>query len=295
MEIGFIGLGAMGQAMAARLLNEGHSLSVWNRTPSKAESLVARGAYLARDPAEVARRSEIVFSMLFDDATTEDATFGAQGIAEGMRENGLHICCSTLSLGQARRLRDGHGQRGQAYLSANVLGRPPAAQDGSLFIIASGAIDQISRAKTLFDCLGQKVFNPGADPVQANLIKLSLNFMIYSTIEQMAEVFTVNEKLGTDPKLVFEIMTNSFYTAPVHRNYGKLMVEQEYDHPGAPVTLGLKDVKMFLEAGNEQGVPLHFAAIMRERLMAAIEAGDSERDFVVLQERVRKEAGLTPR
>ncbi|NVN43982.1 NAD(P)-dependent oxidoreductase [Asaia siamensis] len=294
MEIGFIGLGAMGQAMATRLLNEGHSLSVWNRTSSKADVLVAKGAFRAKNPAEVARRSEIVFSMLFDDATTESATFGDQGIAEGLRENGLHICCSTLSLAQARRLRDGHAERGQAYISANVLGRPPAAADGSLFIIASGATDQIERASTLFACLGQKTFNAGSDPVQANLVKLSLNFMIYSTIEQMAEVFTVNEKLGTDPGLVFEIMTNSFYTAPVHRNYGRLMINRSYDHPGAPVTLGLKDVKMFLEAGGEQGVPLPIASIMRDRLIGAISAGDAERDFVVLQERVRQEAGLEP-
>ncbi len=295
MEIGFVGLGAMGQAMARRLLEEGHSLTVWNRTRSKADGLAAKGAYVAQSPAEVARRSEIVFSMLFDDETTEYATFGPQGIAEGLRADGLHICCSTLSLAQARRLRDGHGEREQNYVSANVLGRPPAAEEGSLFIIVAGAVDQLVRAKPLFAPLGQRVFEAGADPVQANLVKLSLNFMIYSTIEQMAEVFTVNEKLGTDPQLLFEIMINSFYTAPVHKNYGRLMVEQKYDHPGAPVTLGLKDVKMFLDAGGEQGVALPFASVMRDRLISAISAGDSERDFVVLQERVRQEAGLKPR
>jgi len=295
MDIGFVGLGAMGEAMARRLQQAGHDLTVWNRTRSKADALERAGAFVAETPAALARRSDIVFSMLFDDATTQKASFGAHGIAEGLREGGLHICCSTLSLEQARRLRDGHGERGQAYVTANVLGRPPAAQDGSLYVIAAGEAVQIERAMPLFECLGQRVFIAGSDPVQANLVKLSLNFMIYSTIEQMAEVFTLNEKLGTDPAMTFEIMTNSFYTAPVHRNYGKLMVEQDYDHPGAPVTLGLKDVAMFLAAGSEQKVPLPFASVIRDRLLASVAAGDSERDFVVLQERVRQEAGLKPR
>ncbi|RUT27266.1 6-phosphogluconate dehydrogenase [Asaia sp. W19] len=295
MDIGFVGLGAMGQAMALRLQKAGHTLTVWNRTRAKADPLEQSGAFVAETPAQLASRSDIVFSMLFDDATTESASFGAQGIAEGLRDGGLHICCSTLSLEQARRLRDGHAERGQAYVTANVLGRPPAAQDGSLYVIAAGEALQIERAMPLLACLGQKVFIAGSDPVQANLVKLSLNFMIYSTIEQMAEVFTINEKLGTDPALMFEIMTNSFYTAPVHRNYGKLMVAQDYDQPGAPVTLGLKDVAMFLAAGSEQRVPLPFASVTRDRLLASIAAGDSERDFVVLQERVRQEAGLKPR
>ncbi|GBQ14152.1 NAD(P)-dependent oxidoreductase [Swaminathania salitolerans] len=295
MNIGFVGLGAMGQAMAHRLIAAGHDLHVWNRTRSKADALVAQGAHLARTPAELASRVEIVFSMLFDDATTEAVTFGEDGIAQGMTDTGLHICCSTLSLAQARRLRDGHDARGQAYISANVLGRPPAAADGTLYIIAAGKPERIARAEPVLDCLGQTLFRVGEDPVQANLVKLSLNFMIYTTIEQMAEIFTLNEKFGTDPAKVFEIMTNSFYTAPVHRNYGGLMVKHDYDHPGAPVTLGLKDIEMFLGAGGEQGVPLPFASIMRDRLIASVGAGDAERDFVVLQERIRQESGLAPR
>ncbi|MBS1085575.1 NAD(P)-dependent oxidoreductase [Gluconobacter sphaericus] len=292
MKVGFVGLGAMGHAMAERLLRGGHELVVTNRTRAKADDLVAQGAVFAETPADVARQVEVVFSMLFDDPSTEEAVFGEHGIATALAPGAIHACSSTLSLEQARRLRDGHAERGQGYVSANVLGRPPAAKAGELFVVTAGAEEALKRLRPLLECFGSRIFEVGQDPVQANLAKLSLNFMIYSTIEQMAEVFALNEKAGTDPHKIFEIMTGSFYNAPVHKNYGKLMVDHEYDHPGAPVTLGLKDIEMFLKAGGENAVPLPYASVVRDRLLSAISAGDAERDFVVLLERARQDSGL---
>ncbi|MEJ1977270.1 MAG: NAD(P)-dependent oxidoreductase [Acetobacteraceae bacterium] len=292
MKIGFLGLGAMGHAMARRLLDAGHAVTVYNRTASKADDLVADGAIFARTPADAARDAEIVFSMLFDDATTQAAAFGDDGIATAMGPDAIHVCCSTLSLDQARRLRDGHAERGQTYVSANVLGRPPAAIAGELFVIVAGAEPLRSRVAPVLEAFGPRIFVVGDDPVQANLVKLSLNFMIMATIEQMAEVFALNEKAGTDPRTVFEVMIGSFYNAPVHKNYGKLMVDRSYDYPGAPVTLGLKDTEMFLAAGHDYRVPLPYAAIARDRFLAAMAAGDADRDFVVLMERARQDAGL---
>ncbi len=292
MKIGFLGLGAMGQPMARRLMDAGHELTVFNRTAGKAADLVANGAHLAGTPSEAARDAEVVFSMLFDDATTQMAAFGGDGIAAAMAPGAVHVCCSTLSLDQARRLRDGHAERGQAYVSATVLGRPPAAVAGELFVIVGGSAASRAMVMPVLQAFGPRVFVAGDDPVQANLIKLSLNFLIMSTIEQMAEVFVLNEKAGTNPRTVFEIMTGSFYNAPVHKNYGKLMVEREYDYPGAPVRLGLKDTEMFLAAGHDYLVPLPYASIARDRFLAAMAAGDTEKDFVVLLEQVRRSAGL---
>ncbi|NHO31544.1 NAD(P)-dependent oxidoreductase [Acetobacter fallax] len=293
MKIGFVGLGAMGHPMARRLLEAGYDVTVWNRTAGKADDLVAKGAHRAASPADVAVDADVVFSILFDDASTERATFGSDGLASTLKAGAAHVCCSTLSLDQARRLRDGHARHGQVYVSANVLGRPPAAEAGELFVMVAGPADSCEKITPLLEAFGKKVFVVGDDPVQANLLKLSLNFMIMSTIEQMAEVFAINEKSGTDPHTVFDIMTGSFFDAPVHRNYGKLMVDHAYDKPGAPsVTLGLKDTEMFLAAGHDYRVPLPYASIARDRFLAAISAGDASRDFVVLMERVRQDAGL---
>lgn len=295
MKVGFLGLGAMGQAMARRLLDAGHDLAVYNRTADKAAGLVAGGARAAATPAEAARNAAVVVSMLFDDAATQTAAFGPNGIAATMAPGAVHVCCSTLSLDQARRLRDGHAERGQAYVSVTVLGRPPAAASGELFMIAGGAEANRAAVAPVLAAFGPKVFVAGDDPVQANLIKLSLNFLIMSTIEQMAEVFALNEKAGTDPRTVFEIMTNSFFDAPVHKNYGKLILGRSFDAPGAPVTLGLKDTEMMLAAGHDYSVPLPYASIARDRFLAAIAAGQAEKDFTVIAEQVRRDAGLDDR
>lgn len=289
MKIGFMGLGAMGQAIAMRLLDAGHELVVYNRTKEKTRPFVEKGAKAAETPAALAAQVDLVISMLFDDATTQAACFGEQGIATTMRPDAVHICCSTLSLDQICLLRDGHAKQGQGFLMANVLGRPPAAEAGELFVLAAGEAALIERYEPVFACIGQRLFVVGPDPLQAGLIKLSLNFMIYTTIEQMAEVFVLNEKLGTDPSIVFDIMTNSFFTAPVHRNYGSLMVEQAYDNPGAPMSLGLKDVKMAINAAAALSTSIPYANIVRDRMDRSIEAGDEARDFVVLIEQVRRD------
>lgn len=292
MKIGFVGLGSMGMAMARRLLEAGHELTAWNRTAARLEELVADGARGAGSPAEAAREADLVFSMLFDDAAVEEATFGERGIARTLAREAIHVCTSTLSLAQARRLRDEHQARGQAYLSATVLGRPPAAAAGELHLVVGG--DEFLRARVMpvLKTFGPKVFIAGDDPVQANLIKLSLNFLIMSTLEQMAEVFTLSEKAGTDPSTLFEIMTGSFFSAPVHRNYGRLMLERAYDKPGAPVALALKDTEMFLAAGHEHQVPLPYASIARDRFLAAMAQGHADKDFIMLLEGVRHDAGL---
>lgn len=290
------GLGAMGPwghgAMAMRLLDAGHELVVYNRTKEKTRPFVEKGARAAETPAALAAQVDLIISMLFDDATTQAACFGEHGIATTMRPGTVHICCSTLSLDQIPLLRDGHAERGQSFLMANVLGRPPAAQAGELFVLAAGEAALIERYEPVFACIGQRLFVVGPDPLQAGLIKLSLNFMIYTTIEQMAEIFVLNEKLGTDPSIVFDIMTNSFFNAPVHRNYGSLMVAQAYDNPGAPMSLGLKDIKMVIEAATTLNTAMPYADIVRNRMNSSIEAGDETRDFVALIEQVRRDSTL---
>ncbi|GAJ29871.1 NAD(P)-dependent oxidoreductase [Acidomonas methanolica] len=292
MKLGFVGLGAMGEAMATCLLRAGHELTVYNRTAAKADALVAAGAKRARTPAEATAGNELVFTMLFDDAAVQHASFGPDGIAEALGPDAVHVGCATVSLNQARRLRDGHAERGQHYASATVLGRPPAARAGQLFVVLAAADALRARILPALDAFGQKSFVVGDDPVQANLVKLCLNFMIFATIEQMAEVFTLGEKGGIAPATMFEVMSNSFYTAPVHRNYGKLMVEKAYDPPGGPMEIGLKDNGLFLEAGEDFRVPLPTASLLRDRFLQSYAAGEEGLDFVAIFERVRADAGL---
>lgn len=292
MKLGFIGLGAMGAAMARRLMDAGHELWVYNRTASKAEPLVQAGAHRVDSPAQVGRRAPIVFSMLFDDQAVETTVFGENGLAEGLPKDGLHVCCSTLSLEQARRLDEEHKRRGQRYLSQTVLGRPPAAASGELFIILAGAPKDRDAIKPLSSVFGQRLFEVGDDPAHANLVKLCLNSLIFSTIEQMAEVFSLCEKGGVAPGKMFEVMTNSFYSAPVHKNYGKVMLEKNYDSGQAPMAIGLKDNDLYLAAGKALRVPLPISSLLHDRFVQALAAGGDNLDFAAIYQQVREDGGL---
>ena len=292
MKLGFVGLGAMGVGMARRLLDAGHSVSVFNRTASRAAPLVVAGARLAGSPADASRDAEFVFSMLTDDDAVDAVALGKNGIADGLAPGASHVSSSTISVALAPRLAEAHASRGQGYLSATVLGRPPAAAAGKLFMVLAGETAAVERVRPALDAMGQRIFVLGTDPTQSNLVKLSLNFLILSTIEQMAEVFALNTKGGVSPEAVFEILTNSFFDAPVHRNYGRLIVDGAFDPPGVPVTLAVKDTGLLLQAGDALGVPMPMGSLVRDRLLATVARGESGLDFAAMSRRAREDAGL---
>jgi 3-hydroxyisobutyrate dehydrogenase-like beta-hydroxyacid dehydrogenase len=294
MRIGFVGLGPMGVGMAKRLLEAGHELAVFNRTQARADALVEQGARRAGSPAEAARNAEIVLSMLANDDVVAELTLGPDGIAAGLPAGAVHLSCSTISVATSRRLAAAHNEAEQAYGVATVLGRPPAAASGQLFVMLAAAPEIRARVQPVLSAIGQRTFELGDDPARANLVKLSLNFLIFSTIEQMGEVFALNDKGGVPPALVFEIMTNSFFNAPVHRNYGRIIVEEAFDPAGVGMRLAAKDTALLLEAATQLQVPMPMGSLVRDRLLSAIAQGDAELDFAALSRRARIEAGLPP-
>ena len=158
--------------------------------------------------------------------------------------------------------------------------------------MAGGAADRIEAMRPVFDALGQRLFVVGERPSRANLIKLCANFMIFSTIEQLSEVFALAEKGGVAPETVFEILTESFFSAPVHKNYGRLIVDKAFDPPGANVHLAAKDTRLILQAAESLAVPLPFASILRDRFLATEARGEAELDFAVISRRAAEDAGL---
>ncbi len=292
MRVGVVGLGPMGSAMAGSLLRAGHQVMVYNRTAEKAAPLVERGAALANSPAHAATRAEAVISMVADDAATEALVFGADGIAQGLPPDGVHLAMGTISAALADRITALHAERGQVHVAAPVLGRPPAAEAGQLFIMAAGPTEAIERVRPLLDAMGQRVFLVGQRPSQANLVKLCTNFLIFSTIEQLGEVFALTGKGGVDRETVFEILTNSFFGAPVHKNYGRLIVDGGFDPPGAKVSLGAKDTRLLLQAAEALAVPLPFASVVHNRFLTAIARGEKDLDFAILGRHAERDAGL---
>lgn len=293
MRIGMVGLGPMGSAMAQRLLDAQYQLTVWNRTAAKAEPLTAAGARLAASPAEAAQGADIVISSIADDTALEYVAVGPQGVAAGLPRGALHLSTSTISIGLADRLQAVHAERGQVLVSTPVLGRPPAAAEGKLFVMVAGDAAAIERARPVLEVIGQRLFIVGNQPSQANLVKLACNFLIFSTIEQFGEVFALTEKGGVDRAKTFEVLTESFFGAPVHKNYGKLILDRNYSPPGgASVVLGAKDTKLALAAGEDLSVPLPYASILRDRFLSAYARGEKDLDFTVLARQAAEAAGL---
>lgn len=291
MNVGFIGLGQMGHAMALNLLKAGHRLIVWNRTRAKAESLVASGAQVADRPADVAR-ANVIITMLADDAAVGDVVLGSGGIIGALPRDGVHISMSTISVALSEQLTQAHADAAQFYIAAPVFGRPEAAAAAKLFILAAGPHAAIANCQPLFDAMGQRTFAIGERSSAANVIKLSGNFMIASMLECLGESFALVRKSGIDPHLYLEVLTGSLFAAPVYRTYGSMIVEEKFQPAGFKMSLALKDIRLALAAAEARMVPMPAASLVRDHLVAGIAHGRGDLDWAGLAQIPAWEAGI---
>lgn len=290
MNLGFIGLGQMGRAMAARLLDAGHALKIFNRTRAAGEQLRSSGAILVDQPADVLD-AEVVISMLADDAAVHSVWL-ASGLAAQMPGGAVHLNMATTSIGIARELTAVHGSGGSAYVSAPVFGRPAAAAQGQLDVVAAGAAAAIARCQPLFKVMAKQVFVVGDDPATANAVKIARNFLLATVIEGLGEAFALARKANVRPDVFLNIITSTSFSAPAYKNYGKMIVEKAYEPAQFALRLGLKDVELALATGRESGVPLPSADLIRRQLLAAIAAGKGDQDWAALAEHIAQDAGL---
>jgi 3-hydroxyisobutyrate dehydrogenase-like beta-hydroxyacid dehydrogenase len=291
-HIGFIGLGNMGRGMAANLVRAGFRVTVWNRTASRADDLVAAGATRAPDVAS-ASRADVVFTMLSDDAALENVVFEGR-LIDLLPEGGIHVSASTISVALAQRLATDHAQRGQTFVSAPVFGRPEAAAAAKLFVVAAGPADALDRCQPLFDAVGQRTFRFGDRPEAANVVKLSGNFLIASVIETLGEAMALVRKSGIDPAQYVDLLTNTLFAAPIYRTYGGLIAAQQYRPAGFRLALGLKDVSLALDAARAAVVPMPVASLVRDHMLAGLAQGYEDADWSAVADIVARAAGLPP-
>lgn len=286
MKVGFIGLGQMGSAIATNLLNAGHELTVWNRSPDKAKELVAAGAQLAASPAEAAQ-GEVVMSMLSDDAAVEAVVYGENGI---LGAPALHVSHSTIGVPLVERLTNDHAAEG-GFVSAPVFGRPAAAQAAKLFVVAAGENTAVDRCTPLFEAIGQRTFRVGTSPSAASLVKLGGNFMIMAAVEAMAEAMTLVEAGGVDRRAMLEVLTGTIFNAPVYSLYGELLVEDQFKPAGFAAPLGLKDMNLVDAVATASRVPMPVLSVVRDHLRSTIANHGSDIDWAGIALAVRQSAG----
>jgi len=298
MRIAFFGLGNMGAPMALNLLRAGHQMVIFNRTAEKAAPLIEAGATLARTPVDAVENCDVAITMLANDSAVRDTilanTSGQAAVIDRLPRGAVHMCTSTISVALSRELTEAHLRHGQNYVAATVLGRPEAAEQKKLWVMAAGPHDQIERCRPLMDAIGRGVSVMGEQPWQANLTKIASNFMLASVLETMGEAFALVRKSGMDPHAFLDVV-NSLFASPVYANYGRIIADRQFKPAGFRLKLGLKDIGLAIEAGQEVSVPLPLASLVRDHYLTAIARGRENEDWAAVAEVAAENADLVNR
>lgn len=292
MKVAFIGLGSMGAPIARNLLEAGHTLTVYNRTPGRAKELVAQGAREVTSSARAATGADALVTMLADDQAVV-ATVLDGGVLQALGRGAVHVSMSTISPALARRLAEAHRAAGQAYVAAPVFGRPDAAATKRLWIVAAGPADALAAARPILEAVGQEVLVVGDDPAAANVVKIAGNFLLAAAIEAIGESFALVRKHGIAPERFLEIVNGKVLRSPIYESYGALIAAERYEPAGFKLKHGLKDVRLALQAGDDVAAPLPLASLMRDHYLSAVARGWEEIDWAALAKVSAVNAGLT--
>jgi 3-hydroxyisobutyrate dehydrogenase-like beta-hydroxyacid dehydrogenase len=288
-SVAFIGLGKMGSAMAAHVLDAGFELTVYNRTPTKAEPLVARGARPAPSPKQAAAAADAVVTNLMDDASVRAVTDGAEGLLAGLRPGSIHVGTTTNSPALATELARSHAARGCHYLAAPVLGRPDAAAARKLVTLAAGSPEAVERCKPLLESWSAAVTQFGDDPAVASSAKLCLNYFVVSLIDVIGEVFALADKSGVATEKI-----NGFFQMmlahPGLKAYAARIAERDFRDVGFELAGGLKDGNLILDAARAAGVPLGHAEVVCDKFREAVASGMGSEDWAAVTEITRRRA-----
>lgn len=285
MNVGFIGLGAMGAAMVRNLLAKGVAVTVWNRSRGIVDDLAAEGATPAA-AVEDALQADIVLTMLAHDQAVRDVLLDNGALAKA-RKGAVHINLATISTALAAELATLHAELGLGYVASPVFGRPPVALAGGLNVLAAGAPEAVAKAMPVLELLAAKVWPLGEDPVRANALKLAGNLMIVAAVETMGEAVALGEAYGVAAPDLLDMLTSTLFNAPIYKIYGAMIAERRYSPPGFAAELGLKDVRLVLDAAEAKGLSLPLADLGESSLEMLLAGDEKDLDLAALAEVAR--------
>jgi 3-hydroxyisobutyrate dehydrogenase-like beta-hydroxyacid dehydrogenase len=280
-RVAFLGLGAMGARMARRLVDAGHDLRVWNRTPGRDEGLIAARAHPARTPAEAVRDAEIVITMLADPPALEQVLFGTDGVSETIAPGSILIDMSTVGPTAIRAAAD--RLPAVAVLDAPVLGSVPHAEAGTLSILVGGDRDVLDRCTEVLAVMGA-VRHVGPSGAGAT-VKLANNASVMSTMACLGEVLALTDRAGLDPEVVLDALAMGPLASFVERWHDKLT--GRVDRVDFSLSLARKDLNLALEEGTRVGLRLSLAEAAVARCDEAIAAGRGSEDNTAVVAEIR--------
>jgi 2-hydroxy-3-oxopropionate reductase len=279
MDVGFIGLGIMGRPMAANLRKAGHALFLHSRGGVPPE-LVAAGGTPCAGPAEVARRSEVIITMLPDTPDVEKVLLGPGGVAEGLSPGKLVVDMSSISPLETRRLAERVRALGCEYLDAPVSGGEVGARNATLTVMAGGTESAFARARPLLEAMGKNVTLVGGTG-DGQTCKVANQIMVALHIQAAAEALVFAAKAGADPARVRQALLGGFAASRVLEVHGERMLKRTFD-PGFRIELHQKDLGLALAGARALGVSLPATAGAQELMNACAAAGDGKRDHSAL-------------
>jgi 3-hydroxyisobutyrate dehydrogenase-like beta-hydroxyacid dehydrogenase len=276
-QIGLIGLGLMGRPMGMNLIKAGYALTVWNRTASRADELVAAGAKLAKSPEEVAAASDFLLTMVSDPPALEQVLWGQGGAMGGLKRGSIYVDSSTVSPGLVRRVASACSERGVRFLDAPVTGGDWGAKKGELVFMIGGDGETLREAEPVLGVMGKKLFHLGPNGA-GQTIKLAMNLILALQVDALAEALALTSRAGIPGEKLVEVMQSSMARSGVLDVKAPNLLKGEYV-PSFPLRLMHKDLGLALDLGNQLGVALPATAAAREIYSAVKGAAKEDLDY----------------
>ena len=292
VALGFIGLGAMGSRVTKRLLDAGYDVVGFNRTPAKAQWLLAAGMRWASTPREVAESVEIVFSMVTNTDALETVVQGPNGVLSGLRPGKVYIDMSTVSPAKSRELADQVAARGARMLDTPVSGSPITLEQGQLSMMVGGDRETFERVRPVLEAIAPTVNYVGANG-QAVLMKIAVNLNLQVQIMAFSEAMLLAEKGGIPRATALKVLLDSVIASPSLK-YRTPFILNEPVEAWFNVNMMQKDMLLALDMGRQFDVPLPTVAVSNEFLTAARAIGLAEHDFFIVYKVLAKMAGIEP-
>ena len=280
MNLGFIGLGAMGRHMAQHLMKGGHQLGVWARRAESAAPLVAAGAKRYDSPAALAAASDVVFTMVMASSDFEAVVTGPGGIIEGAKRGSVVVDMETISPAVARAVAETLAGKGIDMLDAPVSGGPMGAEQASLSIMVGGTPEVFERIKPLFACMGKTIIRVG-DSGAGQITKACNQLALLVTTQGVAEALHLAGRLGADPAKVREVMLGGVAASRVMELFGKRMVERNFAN-GIDTRLYHKDLGIVLELARAAGIESPAGAVVMQEINTLMAQGRGQDDLAAL-------------